>query len=260
MKELSCLTEAMVCSVLFAALSKLRTVELYAKPLPVEPEGDRRLSHGRSRFGPIDASNYKSDVSRLAQGLATTSITSLTLSTDLNGLHASHLPTLTTLTLDYSGPNQFVTVAKGCFTNVTILKIQSLGCYSGMRLGVSEKLPILYRGLPNLRVLEFGSGKVAVFTPQVKTIVFREADWDAREWVRNFLVVRRSPNAGAMALKSIVMHWRKNCSLRPLRWCGGEQLAKEAGVKVVIMWHGKLAWFTSDGNVSLDAPMVAASR
>jgi hypothetical protein len=103
MTELSWPCEAAVCGLIFAALPKLRSLELHAKPLSVDYEDDHRLAHGRNKFDPINGiRRYTSDVLRLTLGPATTKLTSLLLSTNLNGLHAARLPTLTTLTPDYS--------------------------------------------------------------------------------------------------------------------------------------------------------------
>jgi hypothetical protein len=75
MEELSCPTEAAVCGLIFAALPNLQTLELYAQPLSADYKEDRDLFKARNAsnvLGPINATQYTSDVLRLAQGLAIT--------------------------------------------------------------------------------------------------------------------------------------------------------------------------------------------
>jgi hypothetical protein len=97
-----------------------------------------------------------------------------------------------------------MTVAKGCFPHVTTLKIQGQSQY--MPAGVPEKIRILYRGLPNLCLLEFDSGKSVEPAPQVETLIFRPAERNALAWIRSFLTMRKH-STGAMALKRIEVHW-----------------------------------------------------
>jgi hypothetical protein len=224
-KELSYHTEAAVCALIFAAVPNLQTLELYAQPLSVDY--------------PNNPTQYGSDVLRLAQGLAITKITSLMLSNNLNGLHAARLPTLTNLTLDYP----FAIVSKGCFPNVTALKIQGQSQY--MLVGVPEKLRILYRDLPNLRSLEFNSGKSVVPAPQVETLIFRPAEWNALAWICGFLIMRKH-STDAMALKRIEVHWCAD-NLRPVARVGMERLAQDAGIQVVVFWCGELARVYAEG-------------
>jgi hypothetical protein len=116
-RDLSGPTEAAVRALIFTSLPNLKTLELSAKPLPIRKDEASELL---ARF---QKSNLL-DVSRLAQGLAITSVTTLTLSANLNGISVARLPAVTTLTLDYSESNPFVTVCKGHFANITTLKIQ----------------------------------------------------------------------------------------------------------------------------------------
>jgi hypothetical protein len=105
--------------------------------------------------------------------------------------------------------------------------------------GVSDKLLVLYRGLPSLRSLEFDSGKTVVVAPKAETVIFRPAEWNAVAYIRNFLTMRKHSTV-TLALKRIDAHWRVD-NLRPISWPGMENLAKDAGIRVVVMWRGEIA-------------------
>jgi hypothetical protein len=130
------------------------------------------------------------DVRRLTQGLATTKTKDLTLSTELNCMSAARLPSLNTLTLDYAGSNPFVTIQKGCFANVTTLKIQGFPNVPRSTSNFAWKVNKLCTSLPNLRTLEFESGAAvqeAVIPAHVERVAVRPADFAAVNWGRSYL-------------------------------------------------------------------------
>ncbi|KAH7091613.1 hypothetical protein FB567DRAFT_617275 [Paraphoma chrysanthemicola] len=108
-------TEAMICGLVFAALAKLQTVAIYERPFPT-PRNNEYEEH---KLRNLYARSDEAEIACLSHGLAVTKIHSLALSANLNGLHRAGLPSLTTLQLNYSEPNPFVTVGKGNFINVT---------------------------------------------------------------------------------------------------------------------------------------------
>ena len=166
--DLSHPTEAMVTGLVLAALSNVNTVALYARPFPDREEiwaGYRDPNLSSCMYDPPAASRSKlqtligshaDEVLAISQGLATTNIHTLTLSASLNGLHRARLPSLETLSLDYSGPNPFVTVAKGTFRNVKTLKFLASGeDLIRANKTFSAKANIVLKGLPSVREVHF---------------------------------------------------------------------------------------------------------
>jgi hypothetical protein len=181
-------------------------------------------------------------VSSLAQGLAITSVTTLTLSANLNGISVARLPAVTTLTLDYSESNPFVTVCKGHFANVITLKIQTEPDGENQSRYI-EKLDTLFRGLPKVTSIEFESPSAATFStlPQhMQALSFQDAHHGTLDWLHNHLSDRKTLTS---ALRCIDMHWLGDM-YKPDdssdKWPVIRQLAMDAGIKANVWWHGKL--------------------
>ena len=161
-------------------------MELYAKPLPSRPAPAEL--YGRD-FPPdviklraaseLPPRSPQDDVTRLSEGLATTQIKALTLSTQLNVIRPGPISYRTSLTLDYKGSDPFVRVGKGSFVNVTTLYIRHRGqVLNG--LNFSEKLDLLFRGLPNLRRLEVDCRALLLAAPiprNVHTVALQYAEF-----------------------------------------------------------------------------------
>lgn len=249
-------TEAMICSLVMATLPNIKSVALYPQIYPERKErapckpntcpcqysGAHVGTAGRPNNCHDESSekHYRSDraeIDCLSQGLSVTSIQTLPLSTNLNGLHHAKLPSLTTLSLDYSGPNPFVTVGKGSFTNVTTLKLQTRDVRGGYqeRRAYANKTAILYKGFRNLRTVEFESSAAAVLCgipPQVRTVIIRPAD--------DLALPRLSVHfEAAKALERIEMYW-PDTEAMPHAWSSHYcDLARKAGIIVVLKWRGQ---------------------
>jgi hypothetical protein len=218
LKDLSNPSDAVICGLVFAALPNLHTLELYAKPFPKEvketipykPQSIALQTNFEKGTGEL---LYQRDVLRLSQGLAMTHITSLRLSNNLNGLHTARLPSLKMLDVDFSDSNQFVTVGKGCFTNVETLKIRcktNESFFKAQQPTFSQKLNILLKGLPSVRTLEFESGDVAswcLIPAYIETVKFRMANSDALGWVYDRLDDLFSGTSAPTKLKLIEVNW-----------------------------------------------------
>ncbi|KAH7091614.1 hypothetical protein FB567DRAFT_436104 [Paraphoma chrysanthemicola] len=230
-------TEAMLCSLIFAGLPKLKIVELYAQPSPVSQSDIEK-------FGPFKQNDIPHEISRLAQGLATTKIRDLALSTELNGISAARLPSLQTLTLDHSGSNPVVNVPKGSFANVTTLQIQSetppgtLGGRLHLKGAYTWRIDKLCNSLPSLRTLEFDSERAVQDThiaSRIETVVIRPADFDAVNWGRAYL----GSLTGKEKIKRVEMWWRDDWPFHTI-WRLYEELVRKTGVKVVVGWRGEV--------------------
>ncbi|KAF1848729.1 uncharacterized protein K460DRAFT_427988 [Cucurbitaria berberidis CBS 394.84] len=242
LKDLTRPTEATICSLIIASLPKLQALELHARPLADEKQV-RRLKYRSTK---IETKHDNTEVLRLSQGLAATQVKSLTLSTGLNGLAVARQPSLTSLTLDYTGPHQFVSIRKGCFLNVTNLNIRCrqnefesmAGHDPHYRSSFRAKLEILLRGLPRIRVLEFESGAAASqceIPPSVELIRFRGAEWDALQWVHFYL---REKEVSVIP-RRIELHCSKK-SRDEVRWMQFDKWVRNTGVQVMIMWRGDI--------------------
>jgi hypothetical protein len=234
-RDLSGPTEAAVRALIFTSLPNLKTLELSAKSLPIRKDEASELL---ARF---QKSNLL-DVSRLAHGLPITSVTTLTLSANLNGISVARLPAVTTLTLDYSESDPFVTVCKGHFANVTTLKIQTEPDGENQSR-YTEKLDTLFRGLPKVTSIEFASPSAATFCtlPQhMQALSFQDAHYGTLDWLHNHLSDRKTLPS---ALRCIDMHWLGDM-YKPDdssdKWAGIRQLAMDADIKVNVWWHGEL--------------------
>jgi len=179
-------TEAMICSLIITTLPNVKSVALYARIYPghagtedTSPPAKPtdRYIHQARRIHPL---SDLAEITCLAQGLSVTDIQTLSLSTNLNGLHRAKLPSLAALSLDYSVSNPFVTVGKGSFVNVTTLKLRADAPFD---FGVdatacASKLEILYKGLPSLRRVEYESAKALALCsipPQARTMIMHGA-------------------------------------------------------------------------------------
>jgi hypothetical protein len=235
LEELKCPSEAMVCGLVLAALPKLQAVELYAKRLPPDTP-ERAYKHRHSSYA-----NTQSDIVCLSQGLVTTQISALTLSTDLNGLGGARLLTLTTLTLDYTGSNQFVTVNQGCFVNVKTLKIRTRIPHQHLCEPISrQKLQILMKHLPNLRRLEVESGPALDCYPVpmgVDTMAIYQATYVTLPLLREYL---KDQVTFPKHLRRIEVHWDVDLPLPQQRMPAYQEMAKKAGVVIVILSHGRV--------------------
>ena len=182
------------------------------------------------------------DIRRLAQGLATTKVQTLTLSTGLNSLHIGRFPRLTSFILDYSGPNPFMTIHRGCFGNVTTLKIQCIKAallMEGSIEGHRWRLSTLLRCLPSVRTLELESGAViekCSIPAFIETIIIRPAEFDAVNWAQDHL---RKLAATTSALRYIELHQRNDWPVLT-SWNEFEYFANKAGVKVVVKIKGQV--------------------
>ncbi|KAJ4374883.1 hypothetical protein N0V83_001961 [Neocucurbitaria cava] len=194
-------SEATVCALILACLPNLRNVAIYARPHPAAASGQPR-PEGLAREYVNDASQPdNSDVVRLSYALNMAKhLKELTISTHLNGL-ATHarLPTLTSLTVDFSSSHQFVSVPKTSFRNVTHLAIRarlqdflSTNTLNNPRLDYAssfrEKFGILLRNLPSIRTLEFESGTAVsqcYIPPHVEKVVLRPIKPEAVPWLAN---------------------------------------------------------------------------
>jgi hypothetical protein len=178
-------TEAMICSLIMATLPSLKSVALYARFYPGHDGSEGRIIEVPKKIDqPYLESNcrsYLAEITCLSQGLYVTRIHSISLPTNLNGLHCAKLLSLKTLSLDYSGTNSLVPVGKGSFTNVTTLKLQArLSDYARLQdWDYTKKTEFLYKGLRRLRAVEFDSpDAVAIcdFPPQARTVIIRAAN------------------------------------------------------------------------------------
>tara|TARA_R110002003_G_scaffold562_1_gene20412 strand:+ start:2174 stop:3343 length:1170 start_codon:yes stop_codon:yes gene_type:complete len=234
-------TEAMLAALIFASLPNLKSVNLNAKTIPNSP----LFVDKYGGWATIVVREQPLDVRRLAQGLATTKTKDLALSTDLNGMAAARLPSLKTLTLDYAGSNPFVTIQKGCFANVTTLKICGRPNVPRPTSNFAWKVNKLCSSLPHLRTLEFDSGAAVqdafipgVVAAHVEKVVVRPADFDAVNWGRSYLGMRGAGGTESK-VKCIEMYWRDDWPLHTF-WIGYEQVVARTGVKVVVGWRGRV--------------------
>ncbi|KAF2135031.1 hypothetical protein P153DRAFT_278789 [Dothidotthia symphoricarpi CBS 119687] len=244
LETLACPTEAMVCSLVLASLPNLQTLELYVRPLPscwnhevcvgsicgIEKRGSDRP--------PVMTDT--SEVTVLSRGLALTRIHTLILSTDLNGLNRAGLPSLTTLTLDFSKRNPFVMVAKGSFANVATLKIQGSAMdptgHDQPFVDHQLKLELLFSKLPQLRTLEFETGLPAgtcTIPSWIEKIIIRDADWNTLLWAQYIEETR----VASSALRHIEVYWRGDYGVPPAL-VSIEGSAIQARVTEVFMWKG----------------------
>ncbi|CAO2654018.1 Nn.00g107510.m01.CDS01 [Neocucurbitaria sp. VM-36] len=244
LKDLKRPTEVIICSLILASLPNLRTLQIYARPLhPETLVGDLR-SYG----SPLQTRTDTLEITRLSRGLATSKhLTYLTLSPHLNGLATyARLPTLTSLTVDFSSAHQFVSVPKSSFRNVTHLRIQahtldflptSQSAYNDTNeiyRFFQQKLDILLRGLRTVRTLEFESGAAASrcnIPDHVEKVVLRPAEWDARQWVGEFL----EGEGGGNGVRRIEVYWRDDWAFPPV-WRGVGEV--RSGIQVVFFWRG----------------------
>lgn len=268
MTELEHSTEATVTSLLLLSLPNLRSLELYLRPLP------SNMLAGYSNKGDISARQrytppHDTEVVRLSHALSNSrTLTQLTLSPNLNGLATfATLPSLTTLILDFTSANQFVRIPRTAFRKVSVLKIQ---CTSLEFLAATnpnhrthhqphlqtrainarldeirnylhtfpQKLSILLRALPSVRTLEFESGAAAArcdIPASVEKVVIRPAEWDAVQWVREFL----EGKMGGVGVGRVEVVWKDESDVH-VGWVGVQERARRRGVKVIVIWRGEV--------------------
>ena len=220
--------EATVCALIFAALPQLQSVHGYAKHSP------------RSVMAYADPEQTHVQVPRLSQGLATTHITSLTLSDGLNVIHTACLPSLKALTVDFDGPNQLVTIGKGNFANVHTLKVQHTLQSSWPDETLCKKFSTLLHGLRSLRTIEFVSSAclppASLIPDQVETIKCKEVEENELEYICGFLAEQSRKGTLPRSLDRVEVFWReKTCSDHAYTWKGVHELAAKVRVKVVAM-------------------------
>lgn len=218
-------SEATVCALILACLPNLRNVAIYAHPHPAaDPGQPRREGLGRREYVNDASQPDNSDVVRLSYALNMAKrLKELTVSTHLNGLamHA-RLPTLTSLTLDFSSSHPFVSVPKTSFRNVTHLAIRArlqdfhlFNELNNLRLeypsSFSQKLGILLRNLPSVRTLEFESGMAVSqckIPRHVEKVVWRPVNYDINAWLASIGSEGMKEKLGGVGLKTIEAWFR----------------------------------------------------
>ncbi|CAE6998793.1 hypothetical protein PTTW11_00787 [Pyrenophora teres f. teres] len=217
--------EATVCGLVFAALPRLEAVELY--------------SHKSPHPGSEDRDNEQSclQVPRLAMGLSMTHITSLTVSTRLNGLDAARLPSLKTLAVNFDGFNVFDRVDQGSFVNVETLKIRHTPCSHWPDEALCEELSKLLHHLPSLRTIDFLSSSClprrTLIPNQVETIKFREVQDNELFELCLFLTMQSRHSTLPRALNRIEIYWRQ-LDLDCGQWGYPHGVAERTGVKMFV--------------------------
>jgi hypothetical protein len=163
MRDLQYPNEGSLCALVLASLPKLMTLELYSRSFSSRRPGSRGAVVQDLDAPSQSTGSYAWDNNRLGRALALTHIQELTLSSGLNGLHVAKLPSLKTLTVDYSQANPFVYVPKGFFPNVKTLIIQRLATDSNNNredpflMIFADKVNTLIRSLPNVHTMELTS-------------------------------------------------------------------------------------------------------
>jgi hypothetical protein len=253
MQDLEHPKEAWICALLIASLPKLKALELYVNTIPVcKTQAVRRYPQYEPREEePTTDEGNVLEIRRLANALALTQVKDLTLSTGLNGLHVASLLSLKTLTADFSKTNPFVRVTKGCFVNVTTLKIQCLDT-DRPGPGYATKANWLLSSLPNLRTVEFTCSEAAALCSiplSVEKINIR-LELDSMGPISDHK--RRSITGSIIwslpfidkvpigsTLRSIEIYWPKELSF--IRFPDAPyDLVTWTGVKVVIWQGGKI--------------------
>lgn len=184
-------TEAMVSSLVFASLPKLKSVELYLK------ESYKDL--GGAQYGWREhclAEMNALDVRRLSDGLATTGFEALTLSTELYGMYVGSLPRVKTLTLEVPDDKRSrVASSDTYFPNVTTLKIRRpldtpwIGNFQ-LRLALRNEISKTISTFTKVRTLKLGHdipGGTCLIPPYVEKIIVRQAERYTVHWGREFL-------------------------------------------------------------------------
>jgi hypothetical protein len=253
MQDLEHPKEAWICALLIASLPKLKALELYANTMPIrKTQAVRRYpQYEPQKEEPTNDDGNVVEIRRLASALALTQVEDLTLSTGLNGLHVAKLPSLKTLVVDFSKTNPFVRVTKGCFVNVTILKIQCLET-DRPGPGYATKANWLLSSLPNLRTVEFTCSEAAALCSiplNVEKINIRlELDSTGpisdpkRRSITGSLIwslpfIGKVPSCSK--LRSIEIYWPEELSHNPFP-DAPHDLVTWTGVKLMIWQEGKI--------------------
>ena len=221
--------EASACGFIFAALPRLRSVQLYVTPSP-----DSEVVEY------CDCEQTHRQVGRLNEGLVVmTQTTELTLSTGLDGLHTAHLPSLKAVTVDFDGSNQFVMVGKRNPVNVKTLKLQYTYTLDSSEEILCKNLGILLHGLRGLRTIEFPPSaclpRGCLMLDCVKTIRFRGVELEEVLCILDFFDERFREFTLPQAL-DVEVHCDDHTGYKDnINWPDVHKFALELDLKIAVM-------------------------
>ncbi|KAH5085471.1 hypothetical protein HBH95_017140 [Parastagonospora nodorum] len=228
-KDFQCPTEAMVATVILAALPRLQSVELYFKaPKPVNTLVSRTMIEQQL------ASKSSRDMARLYLGLAASRVEKLKLSSDITFTCQRPLADIKALALEWTGRGTFPLSDVEHYPNVHTFRVD-VPDHPMYQRQLGESLDYLLKPLPKLRTLELTSPEGGSIPPCVKKLVIRIGDagqFTTINWVRDHLQGLQPLSK----LQCIDIIWPDGMTMHGI-WACYEDLAAKNGVQVLV-WSG----------------------
>jgi len=230
MENLSNPTEAMLCSLILAALPRLQHVHVFAQPLPY------------TGLKPLKEDSM--EIARLTRGIGLSSPKTLTISSGPKTFLLARSTDATTLALGNTVPGSIYSLPHIILQRVTRIKVR-LTCRSATD---ERKIAIFLTRFPSaLLSLELDSPEFLrqpSFTLRIDTIVFRSARAAVIDWVCNIFPRRNSIHGPQYAtpagLKRIEMHWPDDDPGMPHLLPEIHRPAKLRGMVIVMFWKGEV--------------------